>query len=75
MYIGVEHLIKALKATSHHFDYEIYEDVPGGHTFDRIDTYFAKEVRLKVYCHLVRQLDPPHPLRTLRQLHRAGYGF
>lgn len=73
--LEVEHLIKSLKATGKDFDYEIYEDVPGGHAFDRIDTLFAKEVRLKVYQHLARQLDPPHPFRNLKQLQKAGYGF
>ena len=73
--LEVEHLIKSLKAADKDFEYEIYQDMPGGHSFDRIDTTKAKEIRLKIYGFLAEQLDPPRRLETLAELHRAGYRF
>lgn len=71
----VEYLIKALKAEGKDFEYEIYEKIAGGHVFDRIDTKFAKEVRLKVYKFLGKYLKPSKPFKNLRQLQKAGYRF
>jgi len=73
--LEVQHLIKSLKADGKSFESEIYEDVPGGHVFDRIDTKVAKEVRLKVYRFLQGYLNPPTPFKNLKDLQRAGYGF
>ncbi len=47
--LEVEHLIKALKAENKKFEYEIFENVPGGHSFDRMDTKSASEIRFKIY--------------------------
>lgn len=69
----VEHLISALKANNKEFDYEIYEDFPGGHHFDRIDSYGAKEVRLKVYKYLEKYLKPDMPFNDLKDLIRESY--
>ena len=71
----VEHLIKSLKAHDKKFEYEIYKDIPGGHAFDRIDTKFAKEVRLKVYRFLGRELKPDKPFKNLREMEMVSYGF
>ncbi|MEQ9439949.1 MAG: alpha/beta fold hydrolase [Cyclobacteriaceae bacterium] len=71
--LEVEHLIKSLKAEGKEFDYEIYEDIPGGHTFDRIDTQKAKEIRAKVYHHLAKYLNPNQPIRSVQELHQASY--
>ena len=73
--LEVEHLIKALKAEGKKFEYEIFEEAPGGHAFDRIDTKLAGEVRFKVYKFLERYLDPPRPFESLKDLRKAGYGF
>lgn len=59
-YIEVEHLIQALKAAEKDFEYEVY-DVPGGHSFDRLDTPEAWEARAAVYGFLGRYLRPPNP--------------
>ncbi len=59
--LEVEHLIKALKAAGKDFEYEIYEDAPGGHVFNRIDTPLAREIRGKIYDFLARYLSPPNP--------------
>ncbi|MEJ0054878.1 MAG: prolyl oligopeptidase family serine peptidase [Bacteroidota bacterium] len=40
--LEVEQLIRALKAENKKFEYQIYENVEGGHIFDRIDTKAAK---------------------------------
>lgn len=47
--LEVEHLIKSLKAAGKEFRYKIYEDVPGGHSFNRMDTTVARESREEIY--------------------------
>jgi len=71
--LEVENLIKALKAEGKEFEYEIFEDVPGGHSFDRLDGKQAKEIRLKIYSFLAKHLNPGRPITDLKQLHTAGY--
>jgi dipeptidyl aminopeptidase/acylaminoacyl peptidase len=60
--IEVEHLIQALKAANKKFEYKIYEDAPGGHSFDRLDTMMARSARSDIYAFLARYLKPPRPL-------------
>jgi len=71
--LEVEHLIHALKAEGKKFEYEIYKDAPGGHHFDRIDNYGAKEIRLKVYKFLAQYLKPNKPFNSLDALIKASY--
>jgi dipeptidyl aminopeptidase/acylaminoacyl peptidase len=71
--IEVERLIQALKAEGKKFEYEIFKDAPGGHSFDRIDTKLAKEIRLKIYKFLAGYLRPDHPFASLADLNKAGY--
>ncbi|MBU2501928.1 alpha/beta fold hydrolase [bacterium] len=71
--LEVESLIRALKAEGKQFEYEIYKDFPGGHSFDRLDTRGAQEIRLKVYRFLERHLKPARPFKDVEELHRAGY--
>jgi dipeptidyl aminopeptidase/acylaminoacyl peptidase len=52
----VEHLIAALKAAGKKFEYKIYENAPGGHHFNRIDTKLAVESRREIYAFLARYL-------------------
>lgn len=73
--LEVEHLIKSLKAAEKDFEHQVYEDIPGGHTFDRIDTNFAREVRLKIYRFLGGYLNPPKPFADVKALKKAGYGY
>lgn len=73
--LEVEHLIKSLKAEGKKFEYKIYQDVPGGHSFDRLDTKKAKEIRLKVYKFMDSYLNPPTPFRNLKDLQQAAYRF
>jgi len=73
--LEVEHLIKSLKADGKKFEYEIFQDVPGGHSFDRMDTKKAKEIRVKIYKFLRKELNPNKPITNLKQLQKAGYRF
>jgi len=61
--LEVEHLIQALKAANKKFEYKIYQNAPGGHMFNRIDTQLAKESRAEVYRFLAERLNPPNPVK------------
>jgi len=63
--LEVEHLIKSLKAAGKDFEYRIYEEIPGGHSFDRLDTKFAKEARAEIYKFLAKYLSPLNPIKSL----------
>jgi dipeptidyl aminopeptidase/acylaminoacyl peptidase len=71
--LEVEHLIQALKAEGKKFEYEIFKDVPGGHSFDRIDSKAAKETRVKIYKFLAQYLNPQNPVRSLGDINKAAY--
>jgi len=71
--LEVEHLIKALKAEGKKFEYEIFEDVPGGHSFDRMDTMHAKKTRVKIYKFMAAQLKPPSPIASVEDINAAAY--
>ncbi|MCA1756124.1 MAG: prolyl oligopeptidase family serine peptidase [Bacteroidales bacterium] len=74
--LEVEHLIKSFKATGKKgFEYEIFEDIPGGHSFDRMDHYTGRTIRMKIYNHLNEHLNPPAPFKSLNDLKKAGYGY
>lgn len=73
--LEVEHLIKSLKADGKKFDYEIFQNIPGGHSFDRMDTKHAREVRVKIYKFLDQYLDPPKKIKTVKDLEKAAYKF
>jgi dipeptidyl aminopeptidase/acylaminoacyl peptidase len=67
-------LINALKANNNkHFQYKVYENVPGGHSFDRIDNKQSREIRLLTWNFLARHLNPPTPMRNLKDMERAAY--
>jgi dipeptidyl aminopeptidase/acylaminoacyl peptidase len=71
--LEVEHLIKSLKAEGKEFAYEIYQDIPGGHSFNRMDTRAAKEIRVKIYRFLAGYLNPPRSISSVDELERAAY--
>jgi dipeptidyl aminopeptidase/acylaminoacyl peptidase len=60
-YLEVEHLIQALKAEGKKFDYKVYQDAPGGHYFNRMDTPLALQSRKEIYEFLAKYLHPDHP--------------
>jgi len=52
----VQHLIAELKAAGKTFEYKIYDNAPGGHMFNRIDTPLARQSRQEVYAFLAKYL-------------------
>ncbi len=50
--LEVEQLIEALKAADQKNDGEIFKNIPGGHSVDRIDTRIAKGIHLNIYKYL-----------------------
>ena len=74
--LEVEHLIKSLKAAGkQNFQYKIFEDMPGGHSFDRMDYKEARRIRLDIYNFLNGELTPPSPFKNIRDLEKAAYRF
>ncbi len=49
--------------------------MPGGHVFDRMDYKEAREIRMKIYNHLNKYLNPPTPFKTVKDLQKAAYRF
>jgi dipeptidyl aminopeptidase/acylaminoacyl peptidase len=62
-YLEVEHLIQALKAEGKKFDYKVYDNAPGGHYFNRLDTKLAKDSRREIYLFLAGYLHPANPVK------------
>lgn len=56
--LEVRRLIAGLKAEGKKFEYKIYEDAPGGHHFNRLDTKLAVDSRKEVYAFLAKYLKP-----------------
>jgi dipeptidyl aminopeptidase/acylaminoacyl peptidase len=73
--LEVEHLIQALKAEGKQFEYKIYEEIPGGHSFNRMDTKIAREIRLEIYRFLAKYLNPQKQFKNLKELEKAAYYF
>jgi dipeptidyl aminopeptidase/acylaminoacyl peptidase len=71
--LEVEHLIKSLKAEGKKFEYKIFEDIPGGHSFDRMDTMRAKEIRLEIYKFLAKNLNPQVQFTSVGDIEAASY--
>lgn len=61
--LEVESLIKAFKAANRPFEHKIYQDAPGGHAFNRLDTKAAKDSRAEIYRFLAKRLQPPNPVK------------
>lgn len=61
--LEVEHLIKSLKATGKTFEHKVYQDAPGGHQFNRLDTKYARDSRAEIYRFLAKHLNPPEPVK------------
>jgi len=54
--VEVEQLMAHLKAAGKTFESHIEKDAPGGHSWDRIDTTFARKARLRMYDFLKKHL-------------------
>lgn len=73
--LEVEHMIRALKAEGKKFEYRIFEEIPGGHSFDRIDTKQSTEIRYSIYQFLAKYLKPEHPFKSHTEMRKAAYRF
>lgn len=73
--LEVQNLINALKAHNKDFEYRIYEDIPGGHSFDRMDHREGRDIRFEIYKFLEKHLNPPRPFRNVKEMERAAYRF
>lgn len=71
--LEVEHLIQALKAEGKDFEYKIFQDVPGGHSFNRMDTKQAREIRVTIWKFIARYLKPPKPITSVAEINAAAY--
>lgn len=71
--LEVEHLIKSLKADGKKFSYEIFKDIPGGHSFDRIDTKIGRSIRLKIWKFIAKYLSPDNPIDDMDEMFKASY--
>lgn len=57
-YLEVDRLANFLKAAGKQFAYKIYQDAPGGHVFNRLDTKLARESRAEIWAFLAKYLHP-----------------
>ena len=74
--LEVENLIKSLKAAGkENFTYKIFEKMPGGHSFDRMDYKEARRIRLDIYNFLNGYLKPPKAFKNVHDLEKAAYRF
>ncbi len=73
--LEVESMINALKAANKKFEYKIFEDKPGGHSFDRMDHKQATDIRFTIYKFLEKYLKPNKPFNSVDDMRKAGYGF
>ncbi|MCU0414103.1 MAG: prolyl oligopeptidase family serine peptidase [Ignavibacteriaceae bacterium] len=71
--IEVKMLIDTLKTLNKDFEYEIFQDLPGGHSFDRQDTKLALSIRLKIYKFLARRLHPPNAFKSIEDIRKNVY--
>ena len=71
--IEVKALIDTLKSLNKEFEYEIFQDLPGGHSFDRQDTKLALSIRLKIYKFLAEYLHPPKVFNNIEEIRKIIY--
>lgn len=61
--LEVQRLITALKAAGKKFEYKVYENAPGGHAFNRVDTPLARESRREIWRFMAPYLKPDNPVK------------
>jgi len=71
----VERMIDSLKFYNKSFEYKVYPAMPGAHSFERIDSKEASDIRFQTYQFLARYLRPPYPFKDTAQLRKAGYKY
>ncbi len=73
--LEVENLINRLKALNKPFEYQIFANIPGGHSFDRMDHAQGREIRYKIYKFLEKHLNPPVKFRNQKEMEKAAYRY
>jgi dipeptidyl aminopeptidase/acylaminoacyl peptidase len=71
--VEVKILIDTLKSLNKDFQYEVFEELPGGHSFDRQDTKLAITIRLKIYDFLAEYLSPLRTFNSVEELRKIIY--
>jgi dipeptidyl aminopeptidase/acylaminoacyl peptidase len=56
--LEVQRLMAALKSAGKQFESKVYENAPGGHAFNRLDTKLARDSRAEIWAFLSRYLKP-----------------
>ena len=51
----------------------LFKDIPGGHSFDRIDTKIGREIRLKIWKFLAKELSPNQPIDNINEMIKTSY--
>ncbi len=71
----VENMINALLAKGKKFEYKIWEKIPGGHSYDRMDHKAGYEIRYGVYKFLNKYLKPNKAFKSINDMKKAAYKF
>lgn len=73
--LEVESMISALKAANKKFEYKIWKDIPGGHSYDRMDHKTGYTIRYDVYKFLEKYMTPPKPFKSINDMKKAAYRY
>ena len=68
-------MIDSLKTHGKEFEYKVFEAFPGGHSFDRLDSGEATQIRYSLHKYLEKYLSPPKPFQTHEEMRKAAYRF
>ena len=68
-------MIDSLKAHNRVFEYKVFDAFPGGHSFDRLDSGGATEIRYSIHKYLEKYLSPPKPFATHEEMRKAAYRY
>ncbi len=68
-------MIDSLKAHNRKFEYKVFQDIAGGHGFDRIDTKESTDIRYNIHKFLEKHLSPPKPFKSPADMRKAAYRF
>src|SRR3989339_551415 len=68
-------MIDSLKAHDKVFDYKVFQEIAGGHGFDRIDTKESTDIRFSIHKFLELHLTPPKPFKSAADMRKAAYKF
>lgn len=68
-------MIDTLKKHNKEFEYKVFEEASGGHSFDRIDSREATDIRFEMHKFLEKHLKPNKPFNSRAEMRSAAYGF